>query len=221
MPALPIYFYCELAALVTSVACWKKIRNGRFRWFLPFLFLMAAVELTGWYLRKQLHYATNGYVYNFSVPIEYIFYTWLFAGTYRKPGFMLLAKLFIYVFVLFCIVVDLVNGVYWFNSIVLIVSNIAAILFSCLYFYELLVVEEQIELTREPMFWIATGVLLFNLGEFLYGTFYRLLRQHGWDNGTRLFKAINNNLVLVLYLCIIIGLLCVKTYKGYRETFVR
>src|SRR6266498_4584342 len=209
---LPIHIYFETAAFITSVICWNKIKLGKFRWFLPFLFLMLIVELIGWYLRKGLGLETNGYLYNFSVPIEYIFYCWLFQKTYQTASLQKTARFFIYAFALFCIIIFLLKGIYWFNSIILLTGNIAAILFSCLYFYELLIVEERINLVKEPMFWIATGVVLFNLGEFLYSAFYKLLRQQGWDNGTKLFKAINNNLILVLYLCIIIGLLCVKTY---------
>ncbi|HEY2722237.1 MAG TPA: hypothetical protein VGI82_10955 [Chitinophagaceae bacterium] len=172
-------------------------------------------------MRKQRGYETNGYLFNFSVPIEYIFYAWLFLKTYKTVSFQRLARFFIYAFIVFCLVVYIWKGVYWFNGIFLPVGNIAAIFFSCLYFYELLVVDETINLVKEPMFWIATGVLFFNLGEFLYSAFYRLLRQQGWDNGTRLFKAINNNLILVLYLCIIIGLLCVKTSRDYKATFAQ
>ena len=201
---LPLYIYFEMAALITSGICLVKGRADKFRWFFPFLLFLVVVEIIGRYLRK-----------------EYLFYSWLFLKTYQTPLFKKIARLFIYAFILFCIVVFLIRGIYWFNSSILLVGNISAILFSCLYFYELLIVEERINLVKEPMFWISTGVLLFNLGEFLYSAFYSLLRQQGWDNGTKLFKAINNNLVLVLYLCIIIGLLCVKTYKGYKATFVR
>lgn len=218
---LPINIYFEVAALFTSVICWSKIRSNKFRWFPLFLFLIVLVELTGRYLRKELNVETNGFLFNFSVPIEYLFYAWLFLKTYQKPWLQKLARAFLYAFLVFCIAIFIFRGIYWFNGIILLVGNMSAILFSCLYFYELLILEEKINLIKEPMFWIATGVLLFNLGEFLYSAFYRLLRQHGWDNGTKLFKAINNNLILVLYLCIIIGLLCVKTSRDYRATFVQ
>jgi hypothetical protein len=218
---LPIYIYFEIAAFITSGICLMSIKSHKFRWFFPFLLFMVLVELTGRYLRRELNMETNGYLFNFSVPIEYLFYSWLFLKTYQTAWLRKIAEFFIYGFILFCVVIFLLKGIYWFNSIILLTGNIAAILFSCLYFYELLIVEERINLVKEPMFWIATGVLLFNLGEFLYSAFYKLLRQQGWDNGTKLFKAINNNLILVLYLCIIIGLLCVKTYKGYKATFVQ
>jgi len=218
---LPVHIYFEFAALLTSVIFWARIKSGKFRWFFPFLFLMLATELTGWYLRKENGFETNGYLFNFSVATEYIFYAWLFARTYQTRSFRRIAIFFIYVFTVFCVAIYVLNGIYWFNSILLLVGNMSAIFFSCLYFYELLVADERINLIREPMFWIATGVLLFNLGEFLYSAFYKLLRQHGWDNGTKLFRAINNNLILVLYLCIIIGLLCVRTSRDYKATFAQ
>jgi hypothetical protein len=218
---LPLHIYFEIAAFIASGICWTKIKSGKFRWFLPFLLLMVIVELTGRYLRRELGLDTNAYIYNFSVPIEYIFYSWLFMKTYQSKLLQKIAQFFIYAFILFCLLIFILKGIHQFKSIILLIGNISAILFCCLYFYELLVVEERINLVKEPMFWISTGIFLFNLGEFLYSAFFKLLRQQGWDNGTKLFKAINNNLILVLYLCIIIGLLCVKTYKGYKATFVQ
>lgn len=212
--------YFEMAAFITSVICWPKIRFGKFRWFILFLLMIVIVEFTGWYIMDYHHGITNGFIFNFSIPIEYIFYASLFAASYRLRFFRVLARVFIAAYIVFCILIFLMNGVYWFNSSFLLIGNISAIVFCCLFFYELLVDESRRHLLREPMFWIATGVLLFNVGEFLYDAFYRLLRQNGWDKGTKLFEAINNNLVLVLYLCIIIGLLCARTSRDSRETFV-
>jgi hypothetical protein len=212
---LPVHIYFEISAFITSVICWPEIRSSQFRWFLPFLFLMVVVELTARYLTHELKLETNGTIYNFSVPLEYIFYLWLFLKIYRAPQFKLFCLLFIYCYAIFCGIVLLLEGVKSFISIILWVSNISGILFSCIYFYEQLISEARTNLLQEPMFWISCGILLFNLGELIYSLFYGLLREYGWDQGTKLFKLINNQLVIVLYYSIIIGLKCVKNCKDY------
>jgi hypothetical protein len=212
---LPVHIYFQILAFITSVICWPKIRSSRFRWFLPFLILMVIVELTSRYLTHEIKMKTNGMIYNFSIPLEYLFYLWLFLKVYRIPRLKLFCLVYIYCYAIFCGIVLLFGGVKSFNSIILSISNVSGILFSCIYFYEQIISDLRTNLLKEPMFWISCGVLLFNLGEFIYSLFYKLLREYGWDQGTKLFKLINNQLVLILYSCIIIGLICVKNCKDY------
>ena len=63
-------------------------------------------------------------------------------------------------------------------------------------------------LLTDPLFWICTGILFFYLGDFFYNVFYNFLVTQGMDTGRRLFKAINNNLIIVLYSCFIIAFIC-------------
>ena len=65
------------------------------------------------------------------------------------------------------------------------------------------------------MFYIAAGLLLFNAGEFsanLFAEFYGRL-----DPGFKLFRDINNKLILVLYISFAIAFLCQRITGTYRK----
>src|SRR5688500_16270722 len=94
---LPIHIYFEIAALATSIIFWYKLRHTKLSWLLPFLIFIVVVELTGRYIRKELH-QPNAWLYNISVPIEFLFYGFIFYLHYYKKSFKQTAKLFLILF---------------------------------------------------------------------------------------------------------------------------
>jgi hypothetical protein len=79
---------------------------------------------------------------------------------------------------------------------------------SCMYFVELQTTNLQVNLIIEPMFWLTTGVFLFNTGEFFYTLFSDYLTRNHLDLTRQIFVSINNKLIWVLYSCITISILC-------------
>lgn len=208
---LSFFNYLEIAALVTSVGMYSKIRTTILRWFVPFLFFIVLVELTGRYVRRVLH-APNAWIYNMSTILEFLFYAFLFYHAYSRKSF----KHWVCMFALIYPAIALINilfiqGFYYFHSYTMSVGSFFMILFSCLYFYELLLDTQERHLLRTPMFWITSGILFFYLGDFLYNTFFVFIENNQLDFTRKLFKAINNNLIIVLYACFIVGLVCQKT----------
>ena len=207
---LSIHIYFEIAALLTSVLFWYKIKDTRLRWLLPFLFFMVAVELYGRYLRKELH-QPNAWLYNVSVPIEYLFYTVIFWRHYTTDLFKKIAQTFLILFFAFVLTnLIFIQGFEKFNTNILKVGSFSMIILCCLYFVELLKYEGDIQLLREPMFWIASGVFLFNTGEFFYTLFSDYLIQNHLDRARTIFSTINNKLIWVLYTCLGISIVCMK-----------
>src|SRR6187402_2393289 len=91
---LPIYIYFELGAFIVSALTWRSLKGTAFRLFPFFLFFIVAVELVGLYTAKVLQYR-NGWIYNISTTIEFIYYAYLFSLTLRTPAFQKLARWFI------------------------------------------------------------------------------------------------------------------------------
>ncbi len=203
---LPANIYFEIAAFLTSVIFWNKIKNTRLRWLLPFLLFIVVVEILGRYIRKELH-APNVWLYNISVPLEYLFYSFLFSTFYKKNFSVALVKLFLVVFPVWVLVnIIFVQGFYNFNTHFLKVGSFCMLLFCLLVFVELLMGEELVNPFTEPIFWIACGLFLFNAGEFTYNIFSDI-KMENWTTGEKLFLQINNNLIFVLYTCIIIAII--------------
>lgn len=203
---LPANIYFEIAAFVTSAIFWRNIKSTGLRWLMPFLFLIVLVEISGRYIRK-VHHLPNAWLYNISVPIEYLFYTFLFYTFYQKKNNRRAAKIFLIVFPLWVLTnIFLVQGFYFFNTNFLKIGSFFMLLFCFLAFMEILMSEEMINPFRQPVFWIACGLFLFNAGEFTYNTFFDIMILK-WQIKESLFLQINNNLIFVLYTSIIIAII--------------
>ena len=74
---LPLFYYFEILAFITSAVFLFKANNRSLRWFPFFLFFIVAVEFTAMYIRQVLH-QPNVWLYNFSIPVEYLFFGLIF-----------------------------------------------------------------------------------------------------------------------------------------------
>lgn len=210
---LSIHIYFEIAALLASIIFWYKLKHSGLYWLLPFLVFIVGIELTGRYIRTELK-QHNAWLYNLSVPIEYLFYAFLFYLNYQKKVFQKVSFAFMIGFSIFTVInILFIQGITNFNTNILKIGSFCMIILSCLYFIELLSKEDQFNLFREPMFWIATGVFLFNTGEFFYTLFSDYLIRSHLDKTRKIFSSINNKLIWVLYSCIAISILCIKQRK--------
>ena len=211
-PLLPFYYF-EIGALIISVVFLYKFNHKPLRWFIPFLLLMVCTELTARYLRKVLH-EPNTWLYNISIPVEYLFYGFIIGSLCLTGSFK---KTILYSTVIFAVFVIInlffIQGFTNLNTNVLKVGSCLMIVYSCLGLVDLFTNDNHSSLLKNPLFWICTGVLFFNTGEFLYLFFFDTFLQNGWDKTAKLFASINNKLIFVLYSCISIAIVCSKKWE--------
>jgi hypothetical protein len=212
---LSINLYFEMAALLTSVICIPALRKTKLRWFPIFLLFIVTLELYGRYLSKTLK-MPNAWLYNLSTPIEYLFYFYLFYKVYKSARAKKIAMALATLFLLSTIFLHITKGIYLYNDKMLLMGNILAIVLCCYYFYQIFFDEERLSLLKEPMFWIASGILLFNAGELLYTIFLPVLQQHNLDESAKLFYLIHRKLVPVLFTSYIIGFLCTQKLRQLK-----
>jgi hypothetical protein len=207
---LPIHIYFEIASLIAGMIFWYKLRYSKLCWLLPYLVFIIAIEFTGRYIRTELR-QPNSWLYNMSVPIEYLFYGFLFCLHYTTRIFFRISSYFLMIFTAFAISnILFIQGFQRFNTNILKVGSFSIIILSCLYFTEVLSNEIKGNLLKQPMFWLTTGLLLFNTGEFFYTLFSDYLIKNHLDETRRVFASINNKLIWVLYTCISIAIICTR-----------
>jgi len=204
--------YLEILAFLTSVILWPKLKSTRLCWFIPFLLLIVVVELIGRYYSREIH-QSNAWLYNLSVPIEYLFYSFLFYQYFISKKFKTLAAAFLVLFPAFAIINYLfIQDSARFNTNFLKVGSLFMFLFAALYFVDFLRIDKVLTPLKQPFFWIASGILLFNAGEFVYNVFFEFYFKN-WEVGLKHFRDINNTLNYVLFSCIIIGLISVLWHQ--------
>lgn len=194
----------ESLALIVSIVFWKNIKKGKLKWLPFFFFFILCIELMGSYFKK-VPYA-NAKLYNITIPLEYLFYLFLFRihgnKIVRICSLILGAGLLAVAFYFF-----LTKPFQDFHSKVLLFGQASVIVCCCLYVFEKFRVVDDKPLLRDHFFWILTGLLLFNLEDFAYFLLYDMIKANNWDQYDNWFKAINNSLLLLLYLSYIISIL--------------
>ena len=216
MSSFPFHIYIEIVALLTCLLFWKNATMSSLRWFLPYLTLIVFVEIMGWYLRVFLG-KTNAWLFNISVPIEYLFFAFIFYSHYVKLINRKFAFIFIVLFSIYAIAHSLIKGIYYFNTYYLLTGSLVMIILCILYFYEQYNKTETGNIWSEPMFWIATGVFLFNAGEFSYNFLSKFIVKNNLDPSIELFWLINNKLIILFYLLIAVAFLCLRNTKAYSK----
>jgi hypothetical protein len=172
------------------------------------------VELTGLYIRGVMG-IPNTRLFNFTIPVEHFFYTYIFYKNFKTAAFRNIAGGFLVFIPLFALFnMTFIQGFSNLNTNILLAGSCIMILLCCLYFVDLFRRDEEIVLVREPMFWITTGLLVFNMGELSYNLFMDYILKNRHDAKALLFLSIISVLIYVLYTIISIGLLCIK--KPYR-----
>lgn len=213
---LPANIYFEIAAFIASAIFWHSLKVTRLHWLMPYLLFIVLIEFSGRYITTELHNTNNGWLYNISVPVEYLFYGVLFYQNYDSEKYQKIGKLFLVLFPLFVVLnLFLIQGFKKFNNNILKVGDFSIILLCCLYFFDLLKIEKIINPLKIPMFWITSGLLIFSTGELVYISISSTLFSY-WGEFRSMVKAINNNLIYILYSSLIIGIISSKWDQGEK-----
>ena len=214
---LPLFYYFEILAFITSAVFLFKANNSSLRWFPFFLFFIVAVEFTAMYIRQVLH-QPNVWLYNFSIPVEYLFFGLIFFANLQSPSNRYLARWFLILFAGFAIFnIAFIQGLGKFNSNIVLTGSFFMILLSALMLFEIYLKDQSHTIWIEPLFWIAAGVLLFNAGEFTYNLLSHYLINKEIDKAAQFFASINNKLIFVLYSFLTIGFICSKTTEILKK----
>ena len=204
------FIYFEISAFIISVVFLYKFNHKPLRWFIPFLLLMVTVELTGSYLRRELG-QSNTWLYNISITTEYLFYGLIIGSLCFTKSFKKVIFYTTFIFGIWAVINLLfIQGFIQLNTNTLKIGSSLMIIFSCIGLVDLFKNDNHQSLLTNPLFWICTGVLFFNTGEFLYLFFLDTFIQNDWDKTAKVFASINNKLIYVLYTCISIAIVCSK-----------
>ena len=214
-PLSPFYYF-EIGALLISILVLYKFNHKTLRWFIPFLFLIICVEFTGRYFKKILH-EPNTWLYNISIPFEYLFYGFIISSLCLTPSYK---KVIIYGMALFTafMLIDLllIQGLSLPNTNTYKIGCSLMIFFSGLGLLDLFKNDEHTSLLKNPLFWISTGVLFFNVGDFISFFLIDTFLKRDWEI-TKLFDVINNKMIYVLYTCISIAIICSNQWERKQQ----
>ncbi len=194
-------FYFEVISFFASVFFYVQKRNKIPLYFIPFLFTTVTVELIGgWCLSNAI---SNYALFNVFTTCEFLFYSFFFYMHFERAIFRKMVLFFIPVFIL-SVVLNMLLGQGWnktFNTYTFLSGSFFIVIFCCCYFYESVLPENiDVQLGREPFFWIASGLLIFYLGSVIINALFEYLRSNDLqEQGIRIYGFINHSLNVILY----------------------
>jgi len=173
-----ILYLLELMACITGFIYWKKIKLSFWKWFPFYLAIICAVELTGDFLNYREEYIVKNIIYNnFSIPLEFLFFYWLYYkyASGRKSKHLVIFGTLVY---LTSIILDQVyfkDTNYFFDSFSYSIGNMVLLVAIISFFIQFSKGNEIIHFKSSMIFWVSLGALIFYLGSLPFFGFYNLL----------------------------------------------
>lgn len=216
---LTVTFGFEVLSLIVAIFFYTRKRDKLLLYFIPFLLLTVIIEFTGWW------WTVNGgrwkfAMYNIFTPIEFIFYASLFYIHFKNQLFKKIILWFYPLFILaFALNIGLIQGLNkTFNNYIFLLGSFCILVFCCFFFYESVLPDKiDQQLSRQPFFWVCSGLLINYLGSVIINALFEYLTSNDLQlEGKRIYIIINNSLNVILYSSFCIAFyLCPNNKKTY------
>lgn len=207
-----IYHSLILTALVLSAIAYRQ-GNSKFIYLTILLFVTLVVEL----LAEGLSKKDKPFVwsYHIFVVVEYALLCCYCLSALATENYRHTIRISVPVFIIFSLCVSY----FWYQFQSFPGINISTEGFLLFILFTYLLFNLDIDMYKpvyhHPDFWIAIGVLIFFGGTFFFNGIYTRLLNLDAEKAKQLFGIINKPLNLLLYSCMIIGLLCSIQKRSY------
>lgn len=211
---MSLYLIIILISFISSLST-LLIKNDKliFRLFSLFLFTTFIIELVAQKMAEDKQ--SNIFIYNLFTAFEFCFYFFFFHFVLKE--YLKKSKIY-YIAALYAalalINIFLVQGQYNFHTYTYILGCTICIILSITYFYFLFKYSKINSLTKDPVFWISTALLLYyscTLPVFGIINFLTNLAVPFYKELAFIIEFMN----IVLYLLFTIGFLCRISTRKY------
>jgi hypothetical protein len=160
-----------MASCITGFIYWKKIKQTVWRNFPLYLLFVSCSEIFGYYSDYNNLSVLNQYYFNyFEIPIEFLFFFWLFHQALRRASINWLPRA--------CAVIYLLSWLadifyvsqfhFFFYSISYTIGNLLLLILILSFLMKLTGSNAILTFRQNMFFWVSFGLLLFYLGSFPY-----------------------------------------------------
>ena len=177
---LPLYV--ELAAFVLGCLLVRRNWPVHYRFLVAFKCLAFGVSILGSFYSIWYH-RSNHWLYNLFIPVEgisylYVFYKAAIHRTVRRiDGWLLLL-----VMPLIVLSYILSHSFFFLNTYAGMSCSFLPLLAACGTFIDLLADKRELRLFRQPMFWMAAGVLLYSISNIIFYIIWEYVKKMNYYN---------------------------------------
>ncbi len=172
---LDLLHFCEFTAMVIALLKLKSLKNTHWKWFAFYLTYIFLYEVISTHLTLDLNISIRKYFAMVQIPIEFIFFYWLFAlkSLHNKKLFWSMCAL--YLLSLF-IEYNLTATLFTFKSLNNTIGSLLLFILVVLEFIKQIKSDSILNFKEDKMFYINIGVMLFYVGNMpFFGWYLRIL----------------------------------------------
>ncbi|WP_106791936.1 hypothetical protein [Aquimarina sp. Aq78] len=194
-----------IAALIGLFFLFTYKTKGLLKWFSIFLIYIFINDIIGYNTRHWFPNSNNLILYNISTSLTFLFLFFMYHQHIKEKT----SKHFIMYFMIFYIITLFISGFYenYLNQLQSIPFLLGAFLLmtSIIFYYAELLKSEQIqESTKDFLFWISVGLLIYYVGKMPF----RIVRDYyaNHNDSSALF-ILNSIFTIIMNSCFITGFL--------------
>ena len=198
----------ECITFFAAILLLHKKEIGRWRLFIPMLFIIVSVETLGWYFRYYLS-RPNPWIFNLNMIVTDVFILWMLSTGIKSAGIRKITISLVSLFVLFAVGNLLfIQGIQQYNQYTESVGDVIEVIICCVVLFHFAREDVYHNLLSNEYFWLTNGVLFSAIGgAFLY-TFPTILANFQKHTGIGIFGILNNILNILLYGSMITAFIC-------------
>ncbi|MEJ5994732.1 hypothetical protein WG904_09925 [Pedobacter sp. Du54] len=192
--------WIQLAAALVGLFYWPKLKHSYWKWFIVYLCIIFFVEaFSKWGLKDTPTYRV--YLYDFfGIPIQFIFYYWLYAVKSLKNPALFWLCIFLYAISFLPYFTLFAKGSIVY-SLSYTVGNVLLMLMVFLEIFKQIKSEKILLFRSNFMFYINIGIMLFYIGTLPFFSFYGLILKdlQIWTS-YYIFFMIANHIMYLLFI---------------------
>jgi hypothetical protein len=216
-----IFNYTYLISLFISwiISFYSDRGDKSLRLFPLLLFFSVLAEAVVSYLYFIKGFRNGEYflIYHLYIPLDYFFLSYFFYHSFKNAMMKMVILFSVFIFLGLSIYLsNFVIGLNKFPGLNLNTEGIFLIIFTL---YRLFTLEPVINtpIYNLPVFWICVGLLIYNLGGFMFNGYYNYLIEKHFNLAKELNYTINKVFNILLYFSFSIAFLWSHRLKRYTS----
>lgn len=213
-----IIYLSVFTVLIAYLSSLRSYRLGLipvFRNFSVFLLLVLLGEIFGIAWSRYLYRHTvftrgNQWFYIWFHFLQFLFYLYFFYSVSKSRRWKRWISIVVLLFVLFSLTdYTFLHGPWQLNTWAEMLGSLLMVICSIAYYRQLLMAHVYVPLRNDTPFWVATGVLIYNLGSILGTLLINTMYRHSEKEAGNIHLIILISAIL-MYLTFTTGFLCRK-----------
>lgn len=201
----------ELTACITGFLYWKKIKTTHWSLFPVYLGIIVLGELAGKYFYYTSQSAARLGLYNFFlIPLQVLFFMWLFYREFGNKTVRRLAVLTAVVYIL-CWAADMFiihhDPTWWIRSFSYTAGILLLLVLILVYVYKMATSNDILFIKTNMMFWVCIGLFVFyfcslpffGIGNYLFANHGRIYTVYAY--GIYVLNMIMYSFFVIAFIC--------------------